>query len=785
MSLLQLKDIGKIYVSEGNVAVGIRGVNLSFDKGEFVAITGKSGSGKSTLLNVISGMDTYEEGDMLIEGHSTSHYLQPEWEEYRQKYISFIFQDYNIIDSFTVLQNVELALMYIKDKRERRKRAVTLLKRVGLGDRMNQRGSKLSGGQKQRTVIARALAKDSPIILADEPTGNLDSKTSEEIISLLREVAKDKLLIMVTHNFDQVEHVATRHIRVFDGAVESDHVLTPAPASEQDGKEEKKTQPVSASRRKINEYAEKARNGFTLGKTIFTSTPKLSTFLCLLLIVGILAIFAITSFCATGIQDTKQFIFNHIDGRVVITTQEGGEAIGDETVKELAEKYGAKEYLTCDYLLDQTQTYYFRYDNKYSDVPFQYTYDEHYGNNIIGDYPQSEGEVLLYLPLYLKPKFGGSVYEMPNSISIFDDAYPFKISGIKYYADNTKTAKILLTKEGFNLVSGLYAKKIASITYNLSITAEYGGQTYPLYVNDIIPSPYVEKGKIYTPDILQQIAGLDNTLNIDLNAVKTQAVLSASYSKNDQSFKYVKTYQDAVKVEKPSVTRAEVELSDSWYSYPYYDYIEPILPGDPLPEYGYSNVAYVSPEIYREMTDKILSDTYTQASLIFNSDGQAHKVVNSLKADGYLPVPSDSTYLNYGGEYITNLLSNIFVVVIWCLVILFVAMFISLCTRRTIGAFKGDMAIMRSMGIPVKIIRIAMYVRMFIALIPAFITLLIAALVIFLTPATNAMFLFLHAWEYVAIVLGMIALTFIVTHSQIRRLFKQSVKKSLKGGATE
>ena len=114
MSLLKLDNVGKIYVSEGNVAVGIRGVNLSFDKGEFVAITGESGSGKSTLLNVISGMDTYEEGELYIDGQPTSHYLQPEWEQYRQKYISFIFRDYNIIDSFTVLQNVELALMTVK-----------------------------------------------------------------------------------------------------------------------------------------------------------------------------------------------------------------------------------------------------------------------------------------------------------------------------------------------------------------------------------------------------------------------------------------------------------------------------------------------------------------------------------------------------------------------------------------------------------------------------------------------------------------------------------------------
>ena len=227
MSLLELKGIGKIYVSEGSVAVGIRGVDLSFDKGEFVAITGRSGSGKSTLLNVISGMDSYEEGELFIEGQPTSHYMQPDWEEYREKYISFIFQDYNIIESFTVLQNVELALMHIEDKRERRRRALDLISRVGLSSHIKQKGSKLSGGQKQRTVIARALAKDSPIILADEPTGNLDYETSKEIIDLLHEVSRDKLLIVVTHNFEQVEQHATRHVRIFDGAVESDHCIKP------------------------------------------------------------------------------------------------------------------------------------------------------------------------------------------------------------------------------------------------------------------------------------------------------------------------------------------------------------------------------------------------------------------------------------------------------------------------------------------------------------------------------------------------------------------------------
>lgn len=225
--MLELKGVSKFYQNQGNVVLGLRRVSATFNKGEFVAITGESGSGKSTLLNVISGLDKYDEGDLFLNGESTSYFSIADLEKYRKEYIGFVFQDYNIIDAYTVYENVVAALVlqnYPKNKRKAR--ALDLIERVGLTKQKNQKTSKLSGGQKQRVVIARALAKDAPIIVADEPTGNLDAKSGEMIMQLLKDVSKDKLVIVVTHNYEQVKEHVTRKIHMFDGEIIEDKVIS-------------------------------------------------------------------------------------------------------------------------------------------------------------------------------------------------------------------------------------------------------------------------------------------------------------------------------------------------------------------------------------------------------------------------------------------------------------------------------------------------------------------------------------------------------------------------------
>lgn len=221
--MIKLVNVSKYYSSNSVIALGLRKVNLELYRNEFVAIVGESGSGKTTLLNVISGIDSYEEGEMYVNGKETSYYSVSDMEDYRKNYVAFVFQNYNLIDSYTVLQNVEAPLIlsgFPKDKI--RKRALEIIKRVGLEKHIHHKATKLSGGQKQRVVIARALAKDCPIIAADEPTGNLDSESAKQVIELLQEIAKEKLVIIVTHDFSQVEKYATRKIRIFDGEVVED-----------------------------------------------------------------------------------------------------------------------------------------------------------------------------------------------------------------------------------------------------------------------------------------------------------------------------------------------------------------------------------------------------------------------------------------------------------------------------------------------------------------------------------------------------------------------------------
>lgn len=267
--MLQLKDIVKNYAAGENVVHALKGISLEFRKSEFVSILGPSGCGKTTLLNIIGGLDKYTSGDLVINGVSTKLYGDKDWDTYRNHSIGFVFQSYNLIPHQTVIENVELALTLSGvAKKEKRERAAKALERVGLGNQLHKLPNQLSGGQMQRVAIARALVNDPDIILADEPTGALDSETSLQVMQILKEISAEKLVIMVTHNPELAETYSTRIIRLLDGEVTEDSNPYAAVQEELTGERPKKKARMSF----FTAFSLSLRNLFTKkGRTFLTS----------------------------------------------------------------------------------------------------------------------------------------------------------------------------------------------------------------------------------------------------------------------------------------------------------------------------------------------------------------------------------------------------------------------------------------------------------------------------------------------------------------------------------
>ncbi len=302
-SMLQLQNIVKNYPAGGETVHALKGVSLRFRDSEFVSILGPSGCGKTTLLNLIGGLDRYTEGDLLINGVSTRYYRDREWDAYRNHSVGFVFQSYNLIPHQTVLQNVELALSLSGvSKAERRRRAKAALESVGLADQLHKRPAEMSGGQMQRVAIARAIVNDPDIILADEPTGALDSETSLQVMEILKEISRNRLVIMVTHNPELAERYSTRIVRMLDGEVTDDS----APPTD-----EEMTPPPTETVGKTKKPAMSFITGLGLSlKNLFTKKGRtaLTAFAGSIGIIGIALIFAVsrgmTAYIDTVQEDT-------------------------------------------------------------------------------------------------------------------------------------------------------------------------------------------------------------------------------------------------------------------------------------------------------------------------------------------------------------------------------------------------------------------------------------------------------------------------------------------------
>lgn len=221
--MLQLKEIVKSYTTGEFTQVALNKVSLKFRKSEFVAILGPSGSGKTTCLNIIGGLDQYDQGDLIINGKSTKNFKDSDWDAYRNNSVGFVFQSYNLISHLSIMDNVEMGMTLSGvSSQEKHKKAIEVLEKVGLKEHVHKKPNQLSGGQMQRVAIARALANDPDIILADEPTGALDTHTSVQIMELIKEISKDKLVVMVTHNPELANEYADRIVEFRDGEIKSE-----------------------------------------------------------------------------------------------------------------------------------------------------------------------------------------------------------------------------------------------------------------------------------------------------------------------------------------------------------------------------------------------------------------------------------------------------------------------------------------------------------------------------------------------------------------------------------
>lgn len=276
--MLQLKEITKNYTAGDTTVMALKGVSIAFRESEFVSILGQSGCGKTTMLNIIGGLDRYTSGDLIIGGRSTKDFKDKDWDSYRNHKIGFVFQSYNLIPHQSVLSNVELALTLSGvGKTERRKRAIEALEKVGLKDQINKKPNQMSGGQMQRVAIARALVNNPDIILADEPTGALDSETSIQIMNILKEISKDKLIIMVTHNAEIAEKYSSRIIRLLDGKVIGDSSPYEPDSEAIDNKEAKEILTASSKKSKKASRSKKEKVSMSLGTALSLSFKNLLT----------------------------------------------------------------------------------------------------------------------------------------------------------------------------------------------------------------------------------------------------------------------------------------------------------------------------------------------------------------------------------------------------------------------------------------------------------------------------------------------------------------------------
>ena len=580
--MLELKNVSKFYYSKGIIATGFSKVSLKFEPGEFVAITGESGSGKSTLLNVISGLDSYEEGEMYINGEETSHYTEKDYEVYRRKYIGNIFQNFNLVNSYTVYQNIELIMLINgKTKKEVKEIVLELIKKVDLYKYRNTKVSKLSGGQKQRVAIARALAQETPIILADEPTGNLDKRSSESVLKLLHEISKDKLVIVVTHNYDQIEEYTTRKIVMHDGRVMEDKKI----------KNHQKVENIKISNSKDIRPLSKLRLGV---RNTFNIIPKFLLILSVYIFIVYAMFFAYSSFQYAAYEESlngyNPFFLNN-DAKRIVIKKKNNEAFTEEDYKKIESLDNVDRIMKNDLALD-TSIYigadYLGFSGNILSLKDINKVDA-------GRMPKENNEIVMTIS---KNDYYANMIDeiMSTDFELYDlssdradGAEKLKIVGIIFtneYRTSFYVNDYILDK--LNTKANIEYSSVKYVFANEENTSYYGN-TY----GEIIPSNKVSRGKVVISD--------DNSYKC-----KNMKCKNYSFKINVNNPYYNDSYE--LKVSKTYTKKNFNNLTG-------YDYEK------------YNGAIFMNDEEYKEMFNK----NYYQSSIFMKDDKLSEQTMNELK----------------------------------------------------------------------------------------------------------------------------------------------------------
>lgn len=738
--MIRLDNVSKYYYNKGIITSGFNKVNLELNKGEFVVITGESGSGKSTLLNVISGLDTYEEGEMYINGKETSHYTEQDFENYRNKYIGNIFQNFNLVNSYTTYQNIELVLLingYTKD--EAKVKVDEILKKVNLEEFANTKVSKLSGGQKQRVAIARAIAKETDIIVADEPTGNLDSKSAESVIKLLSEIAKDKLIVVVTHNYDQFEAYATRRIKMNDGRISEDEIIKKVTPALNNKKDVLKKQAGQIS------LKNKLRLG---GRNVLNIVPKF----LLLMVVFIFLVFAVVGEYGTlkksEAELTKNgyniYFTNQDETRIVLNNKDK-KPLGKKDYTKISKLSGVKNVEKNDIALDSgfwMEGPRFSLDGQISNV------NQFEGKLKYGRMPKKNNEIILEVNnknYYFRSEdeakeIIGEKIKLHESNTQYD-------SGADTDLTNLKVVGIAYSDNVDNWKSNMYMKpymvkhvKMNAIMYNSNTKIKMAGTT----VNDsdgelrLVINKDIEEGRVYGPEILNSYyssgSAVGNTLEITMSNI---------YGKNSKTLKV-----DKILTKKN--LKSTLGIDD-------YDIC--------------SNVLFINPKDMEALTSK--SDY--QYSVFVNDISRVDETVKKLQEMGYNPLAIKDTIKVYQMEELMFKVVKVPMIVFLILTMFFISYFV---IKLILKSRSGYYIILRILGMNNKNAKRILDIELLIDANIAFALLLICIAVV------RAGFINI---EYLVTMLGMItageiillyvvimAMVYMISRRYAKSLFKKS-----------